>query len=152
MTHECLKSTAYSYSCLVQKEKTHVAAIRIGSRQSMPAHAHWLPLFFGSHLPCLICIRQLSFLLFLATSLASLLPFCCLRMPSCKGEAYLRRLDSKGRLRRVVLSPMVSVTLSPLSPSVTPSLSSLPHSSLSLSLVSAPVQALPVPRTFPPSA
>ena len=42
VTHECLGSTAYSYSCLVQKIKD--------------AHS--------SHLPGLICIRQLSFLLF----------------------------------------------------------------------------------------
>ena len=134
------------------KEKTNAAAVRIGSRQSMPAHAQLIPLFFGSHLPCLICIGQLSFFAFLLTSPTLLLPFCCLRMPSSRGEAYLRRLGGKGRLRHIVLSLTVSVTLSPLSPSVTPSLSSLPQSSLSPSLVSAAVQALPTPRTFPPSA
>ena len=85
-------------------------------------------------------------------SLASLLPFCCLRMPSSRGEAYLQRLGGKGHLRHVVSSSMVSVTLSPLSTSVTPSLSSHSSLSLSLSLVSAPVQALPAPRTFPPAA
>ena len=38
VTHECLRSSVYSYSCLVQKDKTHAAAVCIGSRQSMPAH------------------------------------------------------------------------------------------------------------------
>ena len=75
--------------------------------------------FFGSHLPSLICIGQLIFFwfvflfcfAFLLTSLASLLPFCCLRMPSSRGEAYLQRLGGKGRLRRVLSSLTVSVAL-----------------------------------------
>ena len=46
MTHKCLISTTYSYSCLVQK-KTNAAAVRIGSQQSMPAHAQLIPLFRG---------------------------------------------------------------------------------------------------------
>ena len=46
--HECLRSTAYSYSCLVQKkqqtnQKTHAAAVHIGSGRSVPAHALYLP-------------------------------------------------------------------------------------------------------------
>ena len=82
-------------------------------------------------------------------SLALLLPFCCLCMPSCRGEAYLQRLDGKGRLRCVVSSSTVSVTLSPLSTTITPSVFSLfPFSHLLLS--SLPLYRLCLLHRLPP--
>ena len=63
----------------------------------MPAHAV-ISSFFGSHLPSLICIGQLSmvFFAFLLTYLPSLHMFCCLRVPFSGGDAYLRRWEGKG--------------------------------------------------------
>ena len=53
--------------------------------------------FFGSHLPGLICIRQLSFFVFCLRRSPALHSFRCLHMPFSRGEAYLQRLGGKGR-------------------------------------------------------